>query len=58
MATPRAYIVMSCPAVEILTCKSVATLGRRPMMTNSVMPIAKEPTVRESKEMGNAFLEP
>lgn len=51
-ATPSAYIVMSWPAVEILTCKSLATFGKIPIITNSVIPIAKAPTVRESIEMG------
>lgn len=56
MATPSAYIVMSWPAVEILTCKSLATFGKIPIMTNSVIPIAKAPTVRESMEMGKGSL--
>lgn len=55
-ATPRAYMVMSCPADEMLTPKSSATLGSRPMMTNSVIPIANEPSVSESKEIENDFL--
>jgi len=47
---------MSWPAVEILTCKSLATFGKIPMMTNSVIPIAKAPTVRERIEIGKGSL--
>ncbi|MOA08319.1 hypothetical protein D3C78_1280750 [compost metagenome] len=40
----------------MLICKSSATLGKIPIMTNSVMPIAKAETVRDKSEIGNGSL--
>ena len=55
-ATPSAYPVMSCPACGMLTFRSVATLGNKPIMINSVMPMANAPIVKHSSDRGNGFL--
>src|SRR5689334_9386027 len=39
---------MSSPARGMVTCRSWAMSGSRPVITNSVMPIAKVPSAREA----------
>src|SRR6478752_8904432 len=49
--TPRAYAEMTCPAVGTETSRPSAISGRTPIVTNSVVPMAKPPTA--SARMGS-----
>lgn len=64
--TPSAYIEMRMPALPIASSwlvahsggsRSWATSGRRPIMTNSVMPTPNEPMARERSATVAAPLE-
>jgi len=46
--TPRAYAETKCPAVGMSVPMPFATCGSRPMVTNSVVPMAKPPMASAS----------
>jgi len=52
IATPRAYRLTSRPAEGMLMDRSAATVGSRPTITNSVVPMANALSVSASKAMG------
>lgn len=52
MATPMAYKLTNNPADGILMFKSEATVGKRPTITNSVVPIPKALMVKANKAAG------
>ena len=45
--TPNAYAVITCPVVGIDSSMPAAISLSRPIVTNSVVPIAKPPSARE-----------
>ena len=57
MATPRAYRLTSRPAEGMLMERSAATVGSRPTITNSVVPMANALSVSASKAMGMGALQ-
>ncbi|MCY1461397.1 hypothetical protein D9M71_790530 [compost metagenome] len=52
MATLRAYRLTSRPAEGRVTARSLAMVGMRPTITNSVVPMAKAARVRANKARG------
>ena len=52
ITTPMAYPVTSSPACGMLTARSAATSGSNPMMTNSLVPIAKAATASAMSAYG------
>lgn len=56
MTTPAAYAEIRCPAAGMLIWKSLAMSGRRPIMTNSVVPMPRPPNARGTKYFFNLLI--